>query len=162
MGLVQPEYNRDVVVHSFSTCTFTIRLSLLYLPFAALALNMTVCRMTSSYLIFCCGTNKELSYLVHLSHVSALFYFLQVVVTLFLALVVGAIFFGVEENQTGSQNRFFFLCLPNPENAHHTFHIFMKVSHIYYFYHCFITFITVLNVKYNLHTISIFLNSSKN
>uniref|UniRef100_A0A674N809 ATP-binding cassette, sub-family G (WHITE), member 2a n=1 Tax=Takifugu rubripes TaxID=31033 RepID=A0A674N809_TAKRU len=30
----------------------------------------------------------------------------QVVVTLFLALVVGAIFFGVEENQTGSQNRF--------------------------------------------------------
>uniref|UniRef100_A0A674P741 ATP-binding cassette, sub-family G (WHITE), member 2a n=1 Tax=Takifugu rubripes TaxID=31033 RepID=A0A674P741_TAKRU len=52
-----------------------------------------ICRMTSSYLIFCCGTNKELSYLVHLSHVSALFYFLQVVVTLFLALVVGAIFF---------------------------------------------------------------------
>lgn len=40
---------------------------------------------------------------------SLLFYYLQVAVTLFLALVVGAIFFGVEENQTGSQNRF--VCL---------------------------------------------------
>lgn len=79
----------------------------------------TVIFRTSSYLIFCCGTNKELSYLVDLSHVSALFCFFQVVVTIFLALVVGAIFFGVEQNQTGSQNRLcFFLCLPNPENGH--------------------------------------------
>lgn len=127
MGLVQPEYNRDVVVHSFSTCIFTFRLSLLDLPFAALALNMS---LWDDYLIFCCGTNKELSYLVHRSHVSALFYFLQVVVTILLALVVGAIFFGVEENQTGSQNRFFFCACLIQKMDMFQLYIHESISHI--------------------------------
>lgn len=77
------------------------------LPFAAVALNLQVER---PHLISSSRTNKDLSYLFHLLHVLTLFYYLQVAVTLFLALVVGAIFFGVKEDQTGSQNRCFCCC----------------------------------------------------
>lgn len=51
-----------------------------------------------SYLLFLCYFLLFLFFLIFLSY-------FQLAVTLFLALVVGAIFFGVKDDQSGMQNR---------------------------------------------------------
>uniref|UniRef100_H3DQ46 ABC transporter domain-containing protein n=1 Tax=Tetraodon nigroviridis TaxID=99883 RepID=H3DQ46_TETNG len=70
--------------------------------------------LNKKYLMYCILSNdSDLIHYIKHTHTSSIALpghpekrCKQVVVTIFLALVVGAIFFGVKEDQTGSQNRF--------------------------------------------------------
>lgn len=114
-----------MVVHSFRTYSFIVRLLLVMSALCCCSYVYPSLwdELLLSYLV---GLIKNYLIFVHLSHVSALFYFLQVVVTLFLALVVGAIFFGVKEDQTGIQNRLFLLAIWR--KLTYCSYIFMSVS----------------------------------